>query len=163
MHRSKVSRLENQSPMRSDRKLLVVIAVLVIVIISIVSVTELVSSPTKINPGGPPPFNNPRYLVAPDNSCLGPCFGGNLSIAVVFDCAAAAATSSGCHTTVKSPSVHQYAYNITIWYPRTNQSTPIWNCEYQPDNGAYTTPLPAWCSARGSNTFVISEPPLPPE
>lgn len=119
-----------------------------------------------VNPGGDPPFwPYPMYLI-PDigtsYSCsLGPCWGGNLSTAIAFNCANEAATPAGCRTTVASSTYYWEKYNLTIWYPDINESIPTINCEFE-TAGQPTGDLGAWCSAIGPNSFVMSEAPPPP-
>jgi hypothetical protein len=61
-----------------------------------------------------------------------------------------------------SPSNPSYNFNMTIWYPYTNQSMPEANCIFQPQFN-YPRPLYAWCTAVAPNSFVISQPSPPPE
>lgn len=133
---------------------------LVVVITLVVAGSGMVSSPgpqSSVNPGGPPPYNVATYLDVSTGCGRGPCFGGNLSTAYVFDCTEAAATPAGCTATVVNTTYSLYDYNITIWYPRFNQSLPETNCQFQPDLDNYP-PSGAWCTAVSSDGFVFSEP-----
>ena len=116
-----------------------------------------------INPGGPPPYANPIYLGAnagPGYSCgPGPCFGGNITMGYVFNCATEAATPAGCTTTVVTAYDPVWNYNMTIWYPAANDTNPLTNCRLLPAPD-YPNTLQAWCQAVGWNSFVIaSQPP----
>jgi len=124
------------------------------------------SNPQALVLQNPPPFPRADYLGPAWGSTGGcsvsskgvfagaPCFDQNIDDAVIFDCATLAATSSGCMTTVVSPSNTQYNYNITVWYPRTNSSFPETNCAFMPALGYYE-PFYAWCITVGLNSFII--------
>jgi hypothetical protein len=126
------------------------------------------------NPGSlvlqnPPPFTRAQYLVPAFGSGGGcsvtvngtlagaPCFGSNIESAVIFNCAASAATSSGCTTTVISPGYTAYNYNVTIWYPDPNAPSPNSNCEFLPSLG-YKAPFNAWCISISQSSFIIAQP-----
>jgi len=127
-------------------------------------------NPGAINLLNPPPFPDAQYLVPAwtgSSGCSvtsngvfagGPCFGANIDDAVIFDCAARAATSSGCETTVASPANATYDYNVTIWYPDSNVTSSDANCEFLPSVG-YSTPFQAWCASINQTSFVIAESP----
>ncbi|MDG6908209.1 MAG: hypothetical protein JRN20_20765 [Nitrososphaerota archaeon] len=116
----------------------------------------------------PPPFPGAEYLVPAWTGSGGcsvsvngtfagaPCFSTNIDDSVIFNCAASAATSSGCTTTVISPANSAYDYNITIWYPSVNATSPDANCAFQPTLG-YKTPSFAWCISIGKNSFIIAQ------
>lgn len=142
-----------------------VVVVIVVTVTIAASAAFLAPGPrSTVNQGGPSPYSNPIYLLASPGCGVGgsfgaiggPCFGGNLSSAYVFNCASAAATSSGCTTTVAIPSNPSRDYSLTIWYPRFNDSLPETNCEFKPSLG-YPLPLAGWCTAVNPNGFVISE------
>lgn len=160
----------------------IVVVVAVIVVGAIATATTMgsgtlqatqVSSSSVSNTGAPvlqnpPPFPSADYLgpawTAGGNHCVvssngafsgAPCYVDNVDNATVFDCADSANTTSGCTTTVVSPSNTQYNYNITIWYPRLNSSDPETNCAFLPAVG-YTQPLYAWCITVGQNSFIIA-------
>ena len=131
---------------------------------STATVTTTTTSFITANPGGPPPYANPIYLepdAGPGYSCSpGPCWGGNLSTGIVFNCAIEAATSAGCETTVVTSYNPTLDYNMTIWYPAANDTDPLTNCRLlaAPD---FPNTLQAWCQAVGSNSFVIAIQPPP--
>jgi hypothetical protein len=85
-----------------------------------------------------------------------PMFAKNIDEAVIFDCAAAAATSAGCQTTVVSPENTSYNYDVTIWYPCPNASTANTNCCFLPKIG-YPTPFNAWCASTDTGSFIITQ------
>jgi hypothetical protein len=126
-------------------------------------------NPNALHFENPPPYVYAQYLGPALNSCSvsappygfagAPCFTYNVDDAVVFDCAAAAATPAGCSTTVESPNNPIYNFNLTIWYPATSLAPgpPETNCAYQPEVG-YSTPLYAWCISAGPDSFIISQP-----
>ena len=144
---------------RSRRRLFVVVAIAAIVAIGAFAALQVIDRPSPVNSGGPTPYSDPMYLFASTSCVGGPCFGGNLTTAYVFDCAVAAATPAGCSTTVVIPSHQAYDYNLTIWYPRINASLPESNCQYV-NPPSIVVPLPAWCTAVSANGFVVSEPRL---
>jgi hypothetical protein len=86
----------------------------------------------------------------------GPQFGLNIDESVIFDCAAAAATSSGCQTTVISTGSVPYNTDMTIWYPCANAGTATTNCCFLPKIG-YTTPFNAWCASTDTGSFIITQ------
>jgi len=136
-----------------------------------VDIGQLTAS--SVEPNDPPPFSNPDFLgpawsgsggcsvSANGQSAGAPCFGGGIDWAVIFDCAAEAATSAGCKTTVVSELDTSYNYDMTIWYPCSQAPGPDANCCFQPTIG-YDTPLFGWCISTGSNSFIISNPSPPP-
>lgn len=85
-----------------------------------------------------------------------PMFGNNIDDAVIFNCAAAAATSTGCQTTVISPENTTYNYDMTIWYPCANANTATTNCCFLPKLG-YPTPTNAWCASVDTGSFIITQ------
>jgi hypothetical protein len=120
-----------------------------------------------INPSAVP-FNSSVYLSSQVGSCkgpsgYGPCFGGNFSQAEVFNCASAAASTSGCVWRVASPSNPQLSYQITIWYPYAGHANePLWaNCifTHSGDPGRY---YGAYCISISSTGFIVTEPSPPP-
>lgn len=126
------------------------------------------TNPFALQLQNPPPFPRANYL-APAWSGTGgcsvtvngtfagaPCFDSNIDNAVVFNCATAASTSSGCKTTVISPANTSFNYDITIWYPLTNTGLPDVNCAYLPSLG-YKTPANAWCISIGQNSFIVAQ------
>ncbi len=88
-----------------------------------------------------------------------PCFTYDKAQAYVFNCTAAAAASSGCTVTFGTgPS----SFDVTVWYPVTNQTIPWANCYYVVSNGSGRTPA-AWevCLALTPGSFVVATPPGP--
>ena len=137
-----------------------------------VDIGQLTAS--SVEPNDPPPFSNPSFLQpawsggggcsvsANGQSAGSPCFGGGIDWAVIFDCAAEAATSAGCKTTVVSKLDTSYNYDMTIWYPCSQAPGPDANCCYQ-QTGYDDTPTSGWCISTGSNSFIISDlSPSPP-
>lgn len=155
-------------------------AVIVLVVAALVGSLSIV--PTLVTPSSgtssttegslqlqnPPPFANPVYLIPSSSGAGGcsvtvngtlsgaPCFGSNISDAVVFDCAGAAGTQQGCTTTVVSPGDAVYDYNLTLWYPYSSPGLTGVNCRYLPSIG-YSSPLDAWCVTTGPNAFIVSQ------
>ena len=132
-----------------------------------------VQNPYALHLQNPPPFQNAEYLVpswSASGGCAvssgattegGVCWGYNIDQAVIFQCLAAAATSSGCATTVVSPGYPQYNYELTIWYPaRANSSLPETNCQLL-DTFSSSSPMSAWCITVGPNSFIVSTPAPP--
>ncbi len=123
---------------------------------------------SSVEPNDPPPFSNPDFLhpawsgsggcsvSANGQSAGAPCFGGDIDWAVTFDCAAEAATSAGCKTTVVSELDTSYNYDMTIWYPCSQAPGPDANCCFQ-QTGYDDTPTFGWCISTGSNSFIISK------
>jgi hypothetical protein len=117
----------------------------------------------------PPPFPRAQYLGpawSGSGGCSvsvngtfagGVCFQRDIGRAAVFDCAASAATPSGCRTTVVSPTKPAYNFNVTIWYPDANVTSPSANCEFLPSLG-YNRPSTAWCISISQSSFVIAQP-----
>lgn len=109
------------------------------------------------------------YYLSPSVVCgdsgSGLCFGGNFSEAIVFNCASAAASRTGCSRQVGSS--YQiaigYGYQITIWYPYAPHSgEPSWaNCmyEYSGDAGQHHY---GYCISTNSTAFIVTEPAPPP-
>jgi len=118
------------------------------------------------------PFNHTLYLTSsgacsvfgPNNTAYAiPCSSGDFNQAYVFNCASAAASSSGCTTQIVSSLVPSNRYNITVWYPYVNQSNePSWAiCMYNA-KGASGSQY-AYCIPVGSTAFILStEGPPPP-
>jgi len=84
-----------------------------------------------------------------------PIFRNNIDQAISFDCAADAATPSGCQTTVTSEDA-SYDYDMTIWFPCADGNSPTTNCCFQPKLG-YSTPFHAWCASTDSGSFIITQ------
>ena len=110
----------------------------------------------------------PLYYLYPIGACDGspsksPCFGGNFSQALVFNCARAAASSSGCSEQVGSTYeiVVGSGYHLTIWYPYWNSTYEWVNCMYE-YGGNPGQPQYAYCISTNSTAFIISEPAPPP-
>jgi hypothetical protein len=114
------------------------------------------------------PFGSSVYLSSEVGSCRGPagyapCFGGNLSQAESFNCAATAASPSGCTQRVVSSSNPQNSYQMTIWYPYVGHSNESsWaNCNYT-DSGDPGQYYGAYCVSISSTAFIVTEPAPPP-
>lgn len=130
---------------------------------SSITVTTTVSTTKTITQTFSNPLNSSWYLNN-SPSCSGPngygvCFGGNLSIAVVFNCGSSAASPTGCTTTVNSSAPPHPGYSITIWYPKTNQpNEPSWaNCEFSvPSDYIYNSP--GFCISLSTSSFIIAKP-----
>jgi len=118
-----------------------------------------------LTPLNPPPFPRALYLVGVSigaSGCRsgysgGACFGPNISDAVVFDCAVAAATSTGCNDTVALPASPSVEYPITIWYPDANATSPNSNCEFLLPSSNYGHPFNAWCISVSQASFIIAQ------
>ncbi len=88
-----------------------------------------------------------------------PCFTYDRSGAYVFGCTAAAATQSGCTVSFGSGST---GYNVTVWYPDTNQSIPWANCAYAVTNPSGQTPrVFEDCIPVTSTSFIVADYPSP--
>jgi len=118
-----------------------------------------------LKPLNPPPFPRALYLVgvaigAPgcrSSYSGGACFGPNISDAVVFDCAVAAATSTGCNATVALPASPTVEYPIAVWYPDSNATSPNSNCEFLLPSSNYGHPFDAWCISVSPTSFIIAQ------
>jgi len=116
-------------------------------------------------PLNPPPFARALYLVGLASGTPGcrssysggACFGPNIADAVVFDCAVAAATSTGCNATVGLPASPSVEYPITIWYPDANATSPNSNCEFLLPSSNYGHPFDAWCISVSQTSFIIAQ------
>jgi hypothetical protein len=82
----------------------------------------------------------------------------------VFNCAAAAATTSGCTQTVYyAGTTHQYYY-VTVWYPFTNSTVNAegWNAKVELHLSCYGAPCHVAPYAVGialnSTAFIIGFP-----
>jgi hypothetical protein len=84
-----------------------------------------------------------------------PVFGKNIDEAVIFNCASAAATPSGCQTTVISPEDTTYNFDMTIWYPCADAAAATTNCCFLPKIG-YSTPFYGWCASTDTGSFIIT-------
>ena len=127
-----------------------------------------VANPSSLRLVNPPSVPRSQYLVPAWIDGAGgfvvsngvtagaPTFGKNIDEAVIFNCAAAAATSSGCQTTVISPENTTYNYDMTIWYPCANAGTATTNCCFLPKIG-YPTPFNAWCASTDTGSFIITQ------
>ncbi len=123
-------------------------------------------NPQALQLENPPPFPRSEYLlpawingygcfVSANGVFAGtPCFGKNIDDAAVFDCASQASTPAGCTTTVVSSNT-AYNYDVTVWYPCTNQTPANTNCCFLPAVGN-PSPLDGWCISIGSNSFIIA-------
>jgi hypothetical protein len=109
------------------------------------------------------PWNTSLYLSIP-TSCPSPggkaeCWSLNYSLAIVFNCAAAAAVSQGCTETVNGSGSTHPSYSITIWYPYAYASQPP-----NPFNCAYSVPVDsisqnlAYCISLNKASFILSLP-----
>ena len=154
---------------------------LVLLVICVAGVSAIVTSSLERDSTGPGivtetstinlssiPFNSSVYLSSDVGSCRGPagyapCFGGDLSQAEVFNCVAAAASTSGCTQRVVSSSNPQNSFQITIWYPYVGHSNEsAWaNCMYT-DSGDPGQYYGAYCVSVSSTAFVVTEPAPPP-
>jgi len=122
-----------------------------------------VANPSSLRLVNPPSVPRSQYLTpawineggASTGGVGAPVFGKNIDEAVIFNCAAAAATSSGCQSTVISPENTNYNYDMTIWYPCTNAGTATTNCCLLPKIG-YPTPIDAWCASTDKGSFIIT-------
>ena len=124
-------------------------------------------NPQALQIENPPPFERAQYLlpawingggcsVSVNGVLAGaPCFGKNIDDAVVFDCASQASAPQGCTTTVVSSDT-SYNYDVTVRYPCTTPNPDNTNCCFQPALG-YPSPLYAWCSSVGSNSFIVEQ------
>jgi hypothetical protein len=110
-----------------------------------------------------------NFLSSTSGCSPGPCVGQRFSDALVFNCAAAAATPAGC-AAVYSEGVRYSAappvnYTVTVWYPSYNQPNepPSANCMYNVTPvGALVKPetptLFGYCLRVNSTAFVVSLP-----
>jgi hypothetical protein len=101
-----------------------------------------------------------EYLSSAVGSCLEegpeysgyvPCFSYDRSGAYVFDCAAAAATATGCSLHIGNATA---GFDLTVWYPVTNQSLPIDNCAYEVGGSTYN--YFASCISVSSSSFIVN-------
>jgi hypothetical protein len=99
----------------------------------------------------------------------GPCTGQRFSDALIFNCAAAAATPSGCVAVydegVRYSAAPPVNYTVTVWYPSYNQpdEPASANCMYNVSPvGALVKPetptLFGYCLMINSTAFVVSQP-----
>ena len=105
------------------------------------------------------------YLLSVVGPCrgpsgYGPCFGGAVNQAEIFNCVSAAASSSGCTQTVANASTPQVSYQITVWYPYATPSKKT-NCMYE-SSGDPAHQYLAYCIMTNSTAFIVAEPGLPP-
>lgn len=117
-----------------------------------------------------PSDNLPRvgdFLSSTGGCSPGPCAGFRLSDAIVFNCASAAATPTGCSATYSEGVRYSAApivnYTVTVWYPSYNQPNEpaSANCEYEVSPvGALMKPdAPpsfGYCLMINSTSFVVS-------
>lgn len=105
------------------------------------------------------------YLTVADNATcmaggqLAPCWGSNNPY--TFDCLSAAATPQGCTQQVTNPLANQ-SYVITVFYPFSNQTEPLWaNCWWTVQ-GEIGEQGYAYCNPVNSTSFIIGIPAPPP-
>ena len=110
-----------------------------------------------------------NFLSSAPGCSPGPCIGYRLSDALVFNCAAAAATPSGC-SEIYSEGVRYSAappvnYTVTVWYPSYGQPNEpaSANCMYiSSPVGAMgepsSSPSFGYCLMVGPTSFVVSLP-----
>jgi len=117
------------------------------------------NSSTGLGQGGTP-FLYPVYLTS-DDACTEngygvPCGDSSLSDAYVFNCAAAAASASGCTELVTSTLIPSNSYLITIRFPYVNQTgEPYWaNCLFEVEGD--TAPPYAYCVMVNSTAFIMA-------
>ena len=135
------------------------------------------------------PFADPGYLTTSQGCAAGystndtfyaePCaLGGTIGEAIVFDCAAQAASPSGCsvqfssgNRTIMPPGPPQVingsfvtvpilSNTITVWNPYVNKTAgePVWaNCMYQAKHMS-SSPEYGFCVPLNSTAFVVSGP-----
>jgi hypothetical protein len=135
---------------------------------SVSSLAEALQRAETMRPTSIPPWSSSWYLNN-DPGCTdahgyGICFGSNLSAAVVFHCAQAAASPAGCATVVNSSASPHPGYEITIWFPRVNQTNePSWaNCEFNVPSES-PNDVPEFCISLSSSDFIIAMSAPPPE
>ena len=88
-----------------------------------------------------------------------PCFTYDRSGAYIFGCTASAATLSGCTVSFGTGSTE---YNVTVWYPATNQSMRWANCDYLVRNlSGQTYRTFEDCIPITTNSFIVAEYPSP--
>jgi hypothetical protein len=108
-------------------------------------------------------WNTSLYLSI-SAGCPGPgkaeCWTFNYSLAIVFNCAAAAATTQGCAKVVNGTSSHP-SYNITIWYPYVSQPPSALNCAYSVPVDNFDHAL-AYCISLNRASFIVTLPGLIP-
>lgn len=105
---------------------------------------------------------NSTWFLNNDPGCSGPggyspCWGGNLSIAVVFSCGTAPASQAGCTSVVNSSAPAHPGYTITIWFPKIDQANePSWaNCEFSvPIDDFFNSP--AYCISLSTISFIVA-------
>jgi len=109
-------------------------------------------------------------FLASGGGCGGePCITNTFSGALVFDCAAAAATPSGCSVVWSSGVKYSEApivnYTVTAWFPSYGQTDePVWaNCMYSSwPVGALGQPTSppsfGYCFMTDATAFVVSLP-----
>jgi len=114
--------------------------------------------------------NLPRvgnFLSSTGGCSPGPCIGQRFSDAMIFNCAAAAATPSGCSEIYSEGVRYSIApmvnYTVTVWYPSYNQPNEpaSANCMYNVvPVGALVKPVTpilfGYCLMVNSTAFVVS-------
>ena len=155
--------------MQGRRATLAAAAVTLIVIVTGGSAAYYVISSREASTSGQPstPFSNPIFLQSEENKNITNWVGqypvpgfGPFSSAEIFNCRAAAATSSGC-TQVTVPVSATLSFEVTVRFPY-----PSGNPESSGDcswyMGAYNQSFEVSCDPLNSTSFVLSEPaPLP--
>jgi hypothetical protein len=110
-----------------------------------------------------------NFLSSGGGCSPGPCITQSFSDALIFNCAAAAATPSGCAVVWSSGERYSAApmvnYTVTLWFPSYNQTNePVWaNCMYTSwPVGALGTPTTppsfGYCLMANSTALVVSFP-----
>jgi hypothetical protein len=85
---------------------------------------------------------------------VAPCWGGNASTFVQFNCLTTARSPQGCirQVNVTSPTG---SYSITVWNPMTNSTAPTWaNC-YWTVQSESTEHGWGYCSQENSTSFIM--------
>jgi len=96
----------------------------------------------------------------------GACFSPK-SDPVLFNCAAAAASSQGCTQQITITGSSKLNFTITVWYPYTNYNgeQPWQNCKYVeplPTPPGPDGPYYAYCISVNSTAFLVALPALGP-
>jgi DNA-binding transcriptional ArsR family regulator len=109
------------------------------------------------------PYNNYSFLSPPGSSCeqggaMCGTFGAGLGDAVVFNCAAAAASANGCTQLVENSNAQSWKYYVNIKYPialKGNQ-LPGLSCTFTTLADSYSYGF--YCIPVNSTAFVVGIP-----
>ena len=90
----------------------------------------------------------------PNNTSEASCWTLNASLAIIFNCATAAATPEGCTETLPGAGFHSN-YTISIWYPYHSNMSSTLNCAYSiPIDGVDHNQ--AYCVSLNRQSFIVT-------